>query len=80
MLGGELAELGIDLTTLNEESKPPAKPIWRRAGWRIRAAPISSCAILFMSVAAARLVERDLVAALPTEREALTLFAARVLT
>ena len=72
MLGGELADLGIDLTTLNEEVEAAGEADLAAGRMANQGRADLLRAIRFMSVAAARLAERDLVAALPTEREALT--------
>jgi len=72
MLGGELADLGIDLTTLNEEVEAAGEADLAAGRMANQGRADLLRAIRFMSVAAARLAERDLVAALPTERDALT--------
>jgi hypothetical protein len=72
MLGGELADLGVDLTTLNEEVEAAGEADLAAGRMANQGRTDLLRAIRFMSVAAARLAERDLTAALPTEREALT--------
>lgn len=72
MMGGELADMGVDMTTLNEEAEAAGEGDLA-AGRMANQGRIDLLrAIRAMSRAAAQLVEPDIAPALPLEKEALT--------
>jgi len=72
MMGGELADAGLDLSSLNEEVEAAGEDDLAAGRLANRGRADLVRAIRSMSRAAAQLATPDVVAALPTEKEALT--------